>query len=128
MSEKILLDASAYIAYIGREAGYAEVEKIINRACINMVTYTEIISFYTQKGLSKDLLKQLCDYVEILNIDEEVSFNAGFLIKESKKYGLSMGDRFCLATAQMEKCKVYTADKVWLNLKDKISVDIITIQ
>lgn len=48
------------------------------------------ISFYAKKGLKFDLLKQLCDYVEILNIDKEVSFNTGFMINESKKYRLSM--------------------------------------
>jgi ribonuclease VapC len=50
------------------------------------------------------------------------------LIKESKEYGLSMGDRFCLATSQKEGCKVYTADKVWLKLKDKLGIDIICIR
>lgn len=128
MSKKVLLDASAYIAYLGKEPGFEVVQGVIGNSCINSVTYAEIISFYSKKGLSEELLKQLCNYVEILPINNNISFNAGSLIKVSQKYGLSLGDRFCLASAMYEKMPVYTADRIWLSLKDDLGVEVLLIR
>lgn len=128
MSERILLDASAYIAWINKELGSESVEKIINKAVINTVTYTEIISFYARIGLETPLLEDLCKYVSIININEEISFNAGKMIKISKEFGLSLGDRLCLSSAIYFKLKVYTADKIWLNLSEKLNLQIILIR
>lgn len=124
----MLLDASAYIAYIGKESGYNEVQSIIDRASINMVTYTEIISFYARKGVDNILLKKICKYLDIIGINEEISFNAGIMIKISQEYGLSLGDRICLATATHFHLPIYTADKIWLNLAAKLDVNIILIR
>ena len=125
---KVLLDASAYIAYISQEPGCDVVSEIIGKSCINTVTYTEIISFYTKKGLSDDLLKELCQYVEIINVNENICYAAGHMIKTSRDYGLSLGDRLCLATAQYFNLTVYTADKIWLRVADELKINIVTIR
>lgn len=128
LKKKVLLDASAYIAYINKEPGHETIEPIIGFSCINMVTYTEIISFYTKKGLRKDLLEKMCDYVEIISLNEDICFNAGYMIKDSQSYGLSLGDRLCLSSAQSDNLAVYTADKAWLNLTEKLNIEIIAIR
>jgi len=39
------------------------------------------------------------------------------LRRATKPYGLSLGDRCCLATALVQKCPVLTADRVWAGVK-----------
>ncbi len=125
---KILLDASAYIAFLNKETGYDIIENVIQKASINTVTYTEIISFYARQGLDDLILHELCKYVNIININEDICFNAGNLIKISKEYGLSLGDRLCLATAIHYKLDVYTSDKIWAQLTKDLKLNIILIR
>ncbi len=43
----------------------------------------------------------------------------------TKKYGLSLGDRACLALAKMKKIPVVTADRVWGKLELGIKIIVI---
>jgi ribonuclease VapC len=43
----------------------------------------------------------------------------------TKRYGLSLGDRACLALAIERKAKVYTTDRNWKNLDLGIAVEVI---
>ena len=50
---------------------------------------------------------------------------AGDLITETEKYGLSLGDRSCLALAIALKAPVYTTEQLWRNLKVGIPIHVI---
>ncbi len=50
---------------------------------------------------------------------------AGDLITITEKYGLSLGDRSCLALAIALKAPVYTTEQVWRNLKVGIPIHVI---
>jgi len=50
---------------------------------------------------------------------------AGTLIAKTKRFGLSVGDRSCLALAITLKAPVYTAEQVWTNLKVGIPIHVI---
>ena len=50
---------------------------------------------------------------------------AAELIHVTQPYGLSLGDRACLALAIERKAKVYTADRCWKNLSLGIEVEVI---
>ena len=50
---------------------------------------------------------------------------AGSLIAKTEKYGLSLGDRSCLALAIALKAPVYTTEQVWRNLKVGIPIHVI---
>ncbi len=53
---------------------------------------------------------------EICHFTEEQARAAAELIAITRPYGLSLGDRACLALAIERKAKVYTADRAWANL------------
>jgi PIN domain nuclease of toxin-antitoxin system len=127
-SGKILLDASAYIAWIGKESGYDLVEAVIHKSMVTTVTYAEIISFYAKLGLEDSLLKDLCQCINIIDVNQEICLKAGEMIKISQKYGLSLGDRLCLSAAAYYKFEVYTADKIWLQLANKLKLKITLIR
>ena len=50
---------------------------------------------------------------------------AGSLIATTEKYGLSLGDRSCLALAIALKAPVYTTEQAWKNLKVGVSIHVI---
>jgi PIN domain nuclease of toxin-antitoxin system len=50
---------------------------------------------------------------------------AGDLITTTEKYGLSLGDRACLALALTLKAPVYTTEQRWRNLKVGVLIHVI---
>jgi PIN domain nuclease of toxin-antitoxin system len=50
---------------------------------------------------------------------------AGDLITKTEKYGLSLGDRSCLALAIALKAPVYTTEQIWRNLKVGVPIHVI---
>jgi len=56
---------------------------------------------------------------------EEHAKMAGSLITTTERYGLSLGDRSCLALAIALKAPVYTTEQVWKNLKVGVPIHVI---
>ncbi len=54
---------------------------------------------------------------DVIPFDEEQAFLAANLQKATRPYGLSLGDRACVTLAQKMKIPVYTADRIWDELK-----------
>ena len=50
---------------------------------------------------------------------------AGSLIAKTEKFGLSLGDRSCLALAIALKAPVYTTEQLWRNLKVGVPIHVI---
>ena len=50
---------------------------------------------------------------------------AAELGNRTQAFGLSLGDRACLALAVERKAKVYTADRTWKNLSLGIEIEVI---
>ncbi len=47
------------------------------------------------------------------SFNEELAWRAGILRVHTRQYGLSLGDRACMATGALLKLLVFTADRVW---------------
>lgn len=63
--------------------------------------------------------------LELVPHDETLAFITGELRTVSKIYGLSLGDRACLALGIVKQLPVLTADRVWLNVPVKTEVRVI---
>jgi ribonuclease VapC len=50
---------------------------------------------------------------------------AGDLIAATEQYGLSLGDRSCLALAITLRLPVYTTERVWRNLQLGVPIHVI---
>ena len=57
--------------------------------------------------------------------DESLAVEAGFLRPATRQYGLSLGDRACLALALRERIPVVTADRAWSQLDLGIDIQVI---
>jgi PIN domain nuclease of toxin-antitoxin system len=113
-----VLDASALLALLNREAGADAVEAVLGEACIGAVNLAECLAKLAESGVPE---KTAWEIVASLELDV-VPFNAGHaretarLKPLTRKQGLSPGDRACLALARLTKRPVLTADRSWKTL------------
>jgi ribonuclease VapC len=131
MHNKIVVDTSAVIALINREEGFEVVEKYIGNAVISSVNFSEVITvmnrelFKTEEERAEGLKLIKNTFSHIVEFDTEQAIIAASFDSTTKKYGLSLGDRACLALAKHQKLPALTADKVWKELDLGIKVKLI---
>jgi len=125
----IVLDASALLAYLFREAGQGIVGKYLESACISTVNLSEVAGRFTRDGIDAILFIQEIQKtsIEITPFTQIHALHAANLIPQTQRYGLSLGDRACLALAKERQLAVLTADTVWTDLVG-IGVDVIQIR
>ena len=123
---KIVFDSSAILALLKIESGHEIVAKNLEQAVVSSVNFCEVVTFLSKKTTKQDemikFLTETFDCIEDFNIVQAII--AGSFIKITKDYGLSLGDRACLALAKYKNIPVLTADKTWskLNLGIKIKL------
>lgn len=126
---KVVLDASALLAMIYEEPGQEKVKEMLSHSLISTVNFSEVVAkvLDRQPELSKIMVLTLLDSFRLncIDFDEEQAEIAGELRPLTKKYGLSLGDRCCLALAKQKKLKVLTADRQWAQIDLGIEVELI---
>jgi ribonuclease VapC len=125
---EVVLDASAILAIIFQERGAEKLtDDLMDRAVASTVNLAEVQSKLNKKGLDPDEAWE--DTLSLVTAAEpytsEQARIAGDLIKKTEKYGLSLGDRSCLALAISLKAPVYTTEQIWNNLKLGIPIHVI---
>jgi len=116
---RAVLDASALLAYLQHERGHAVVEPLLERAAISAVNLSEVLQKALAAGVSTDGLEADLDAVGVraYAFDAEDAAHAAALWADTRKLGLSLGDRACLALAKRLRIPAYTADRVWAEVK-----------
>lgn len=114
---KIILDASAILAYLFDENGAEIVAPVLEngRGIMSSINYAEVVSKLTDHQMPVAAIRAALDDldVEIIPFDTQQAFVTGELRTVSKAFGLSLGDRACLALASVLQFPVLTADKNW---------------
>ena len=125
---RVVLDASALMAVINREAG-AEMltPQIMSAAATSTVNLAEVHGKLLHRGFSPDDAWAAANGVvhEAVVFTAEHAKTAGDLIIQTRALGLSLGDRACLALGIALRAPVYTADRSWKNLKLGIRIHLI---
>ncbi len=125
---EIVLDASAVLSVIQHERGAERLtaDMLIN-AVISAVNLAEVQSKLVKNGISPE--QGWNDALDLVPSVEPFSADhariAGDLITHTEKYGLSLGDRSCLALAIALNAPVYTTEKIWKDLKVGIPIHVI---
>jgi PIN domain nuclease of toxin-antitoxin system len=125
---EVVLDASAVLAILFQERGAEKLTaEILKDAVIGAVNLAEIQSKLIKKGYRPEEAWE--DALSLVNSAEpytsEQARIAGDLITTTEKYGLSLGDRSCLALAIALKAPVYTTEQSWRNLKLGVPIHVI---
>ena len=124
----IVLDSSAFLAVLKQESGANMVEAALSDAAISAVNVTEILSKISDWGLDARAYEKNLAALPL----EFVDFNfaraafAAQLRNDTRPFGLSLGDRACLALGMERRCSVLTADRSWAKLD--IGVPIVLIR
>jgi PIN domain nuclease of toxin-antitoxin system len=126
-ASKMVLDASALLVLINQEAGSEKVAAVISTACMSSVNVAEVVSKLMDKGFTEVEIREIFGALKVLIIpfDEEQGFIAGLLRADTKRLGLSLGDRACLSLAIQQKLSVLTADRVWAELQWGLNIQMI---
>jgi PIN domain nuclease of toxin-antitoxin system len=127
MSE-VVFDASAILALLQNERGAEKLtDEILQSAVASTVNLAEAQSKLVKKGDDPD--ESWADILSSVMAEEpftsEQARIAGHLITTTEKYGLSLGDRSCLALAIALKAPVYTTEQSWRNLKVGVPIHVI---
>jgi ribonuclease VapC len=123
-----VLDGSVILAILFQERG-AEImtDEIMAGAVASTVNLAEVQSKLVKMGHDPDGAWR---DVLLLESDPEPftadqAKTAGSLIAKTEKYGLSLGDRSCLALAIALNVPVYTTEQIWKNLKVGVPIHVI---
>jgi|LakMenEpi03Aug12_release.lakeMendotaPanAssembly.Ray.scaffolds.fasta_scaffold867984_3 ribonuclease VapC len=121
---KVVLDASAMLALLNEENGYEIVEQHLTNSVMSTVNLSEVVSVLMDIGISKEEAETTTAELlsEIIAFDQQQAYAAASLRKITKPYGLSLGDRACLALGKIKNLPVITADKAWTKISQNIKI------
>lgn len=122
-----MLDASAILALYFDEPGADIVRDVVARSFVSSVNYTEVVSVALDRGVSFERLVLSLSAMGFILVPHDLSLarRAGELRLPTKRFGLSTGDRACLALAGREALPALTTDRSWRGLDIGIEVRLI---
>jgi PIN domain nuclease of toxin-antitoxin system len=114
-----VLDASAVLTLLNDEPGADEVEARLEDSMISAVNLSEVLTKLIEAGIPSKEAFETVDLlgIEVVDFNAEQALAAASLRPATRKSGLSLGDRCCLALGLQTKRQVVTADKSWTALK-----------
>lgn len=118
------MDASAILAAILDEPGGDSVFDRLDEAMISAVNVAEVYTYAAINGLPADAIDAFFadTGIEVAAFDQRQAVAAGQLAGITRKVGLSLGDRSCLALAKVQGAEVLTADRPWEQLAEAVGV------
>ena len=116
---RVAIDASALIAFLGREAGGETVTPYLLGSIISSVNYSEVIQKILSIGGDLEGLHRtvLTFGIGVVPFDAEAARRTAELAAKTARWGLSLADRACIALGLAEGLPVLTADRMWRKLK-----------
>lgn len=119
-----VLDASAILAYLKGEPGAAVVSDAIGKgAAVSAINWAEVLSKLAEAGAPPNEVTTTLTEKGILGrgivvcvADEALACEMAQLYPQTRRKGISLGDRACLALARSLNLPALTADSKWGSL------------
>lgn len=123
----VVLDSSAVLAVISGEAGAERVEDALPGGAISAANFSEVLSKLVDRGHDDGEAVAALDALPltVLPLDAAQARRAGLLRRQTRRLGLSLGDRVCLALAVELRLPVVTADRAWAQLDLGVEVAVV---
>jgi len=124
----VVLDASALLAYLQDEPGGGRVKVMLGQAVLSTVNWAEVIGKARDKEIDVEGLKEDLESLglRIEPFSATQAEVAGRLKEATRRLGLSLGDRACLALGHDRGEAVYTADAAWQRLE--LGIEVVAIR
>lgn len=125
-----VIDASAILAAILGEPGGDAVFERLEEAMVSAVNVAEVYTYAAINDLPTEAIDAFFadTGIEIVSFDRDQAVKAGRLAIITRKAGLSLGDRSCLALAKSHEADVLTADRPWRQVADAAGLTITLIR
>lgn len=125
MSETYVLDASAVLCLLQEERGADRVARALPSAVIGAVNYSEVVGKLVEFGIDEGTVDGLMDTLQlkVIPFDRIQARLAGSLRATTRKLGLSLGDRACLALAAADGATALTCERLWTKFEAPCEVE-----
>ncbi len=122
-----MLDASALIAALVDEPGAETVLAVLPWASISAVNLAEVVTKLMDRGGTVALVHDSLSAfdLDVVPFDDALAIRAGMLREATRREGLSLGDRACIALAERMGAIALTADRIWQRADLPVRVDLI---
>ena len=123
----IVYDSSAVLAILLDEPGARRAGETLDDGVLSAVNASEVVARLIDQGAKDDDARGALQGLDlaIRPFDESLAVVAGLLRRSTRRRGLSLGDRACLALALRERAPVLTADRAWTTLELDVEVELI---
>jgi ribonuclease VapC len=123
---EFVLDASAVLAVLFEEPGGAYVYGVLNGSEISVVNLSEVYATLLEGGMTFEDADELVSPLpfRIRTFRNGHAWQTAKLRPLTRKYGLSLGDRACLATAIFADLPVLTSDRRMAESQGVVGLDI----
>jgi ribonuclease VapC len=121
------VDASAVLAFVNRESGWQRAETEMSSGIISSVNLAEVVTRLVLMGGTASEIEQGWSalHLQVQPFDDVRAFAAGLLVARTRRLGLSLADRACLALAIELGIPAVTADRAWSKLDLPVEIRII---
>jgi PIN domain nuclease of toxin-antitoxin system len=125
-----VFDSSALLALARQEPGAAVVGQRLGSGHVSAANASEFIQKLNQYGddgeKAFEKLEQLG--LTLHAVERDDAYTAAAIYSITKPFGLSLGDRLCLALGKRFGAAVYTADSAWLDASEQLQLEIYSIR
>ncbi|MBI3392784.1 MAG: type II toxin-antitoxin system VapC family toxin [Nitrospirae bacterium] len=111
-----VLDASAILAYLGRESGFERVQAALRAgAAVSTVNLSEAMGKVVEAGFDPVQIASRLTALGLIPHDftQADALTVAQLRLQTRSLGLALGDRACMALGRRLGLPVLTADRIW---------------
>lgn len=127
MAAKVVFDTSAILALVRAELGWDRAAAVFPTAVLCSVNAAEAYSKFAEWQLPRheQAKYEVMLHDIVVPFDNDLALRAGAFRMVTRQYGLSVGDRACLALAHRLRARVVTTDKIWANVQVGVEIEVI---
>jgi ribonuclease VapC len=122
-----VIDTSAILALLHLESGADKAAEAVQTGIVSVVNLAEVWSKLFETGHTEQQARQAVGglTLKVADFTAEDAFEIGRLRPRTRAFGLSLGDRACLALAVRLGIPVITGDRRWTKLDIGATIELI---
>jgi ribonuclease VapC len=124
---EFVLDSSALLALVHGEPGADVVQLVVDRSAMSTVNWAETCKRAVENNVPLEGFRDEIEAleVELVDLTADDAERSARLWSATKRAGLSLGDRACLALAARLRVPALTSDRSWAKLDVGVEVRLI---